>query len=191
METGDGSEFVISASSSYDPLNVGPQHARWVEYIIYEMLFILSFYFRLHHDDHGGAWCPLQPVSPDKSDQWLGINFTTSHVISMLETQGRFANGQGQEYAMAYRVLYWREGLTKFKEYRDSLGRMVRLKILKPKRLTLRISPDSARKQRHIHRGQKYSESSNHSLSHQNCSLQQPFQDCLPQSRRYRLLFRR
>ena len=90
----------------------------------------MSFYFRLHHDDHGGAWCPLQPVSPDKSDQWLGMNLTTSHVISMLETQGRYANGQGQEYAMAYRVLYWREGLTKFKEYRDSLGRMVRLKLI-------------------------------------------------------------
>ena len=32
-EAGSSSEVVISASSSYDPLNVGPQHARWVEYI--------------------------------------------------------------------------------------------------------------------------------------------------------------
>ena len=30
LDTEDGSEVVISASSSYDPLNVGPQHARWV-----------------------------------------------------------------------------------------------------------------------------------------------------------------
>ena len=64
-------------------------------------------------------------MSPDKSDQWLGMNMTSSHVISVLETQGRYANGQGQEYAMAYRVLYWREGMHKFREYRDSLGRMV------------------------------------------------------------------
>jgi discoidin domain receptor family protein 2 len=55
------------------------------------------------------------------------MNMTSSHVISVLETQGRYANGQGQEYAMAYRVLYWREGMHKFREYRDSLGRMVRL----------------------------------------------------------------
>ena len=94
-------------------------------YIRMHWLLILNF--RLHNDEHGGAWCPLQPVSPDKSDQWLGMNMTSSHVISVLETQGRYANGQGQEYAMAYRVLYWREGMHKFREYRDSLGRMVRL----------------------------------------------------------------
>ena len=55
------------------------------------------------------------------------MNMTSGHVISVLETQGRYANGQGKEYAMAYRVLYWREGMHKFREYRDSLGRMVRL----------------------------------------------------------------
>ena len=33
LETEDGSEVVISASSSYDPSNVGPQHARWGEKI--------------------------------------------------------------------------------------------------------------------------------------------------------------
>lgn len=106
-ESGDGTEVVISASSSYDPLNVGPQHAR------------------LHNEEHGGAWCPLQPVSPEKSDQWLGMNLTTDHVISVLETQGRYAEGKGQEYAMAYRLFYWRKGMNKFREYRDSLGRMV------------------------------------------------------------------
>jgi len=53
------------------------------------------------------------------------MNLTTNHVINTLETQGRYANGSGQEYATAYRVLYWRDGLQRFREYRDSLGRVI------------------------------------------------------------------
>ena len=101
---------------------MGPQHARWREIRFNRNKTI---FLRLHHDDQGGAWCPLKPVSPDKSDQWLGMNLTITHVINTLETQGRYANGSGQEYAMAYRVQYWREGLERFREYRDSLGRVV------------------------------------------------------------------
>ena len=58
-------------------------------------------------------------------------------------TQGRYAGGQvrctpflcavlrkysllqGQEYTMAYRIMYWRPGMAAFKEYRDSVGRNV------------------------------------------------------------------
>ena len=130
LETKNQSKVLISASSSYDNLSVGPQHARWGKSKITKRNLDISNYFRLHHDDQGGAWCPLQPVSPDKPDQWLGMNLTTTHVINSLETQGRYANGSGQEYTTAYRVLYWREGMQKFREYRDSLGRVVR-KILK------------------------------------------------------------
>ena len=32
-ENGDLTDDAFSASSSYDPLNVGPHHARWVESI--------------------------------------------------------------------------------------------------------------------------------------------------------------
>ena len=101
------SETTLSASSSYDPLNVGPAQAR------------------LNQDDAGGAWCPEHPVGPQVGDQWLGLNTSSTFVISSVRSQGRYAEGQGQEYAKAYRILYWREGMTRFKEYRDSIGRNV------------------------------------------------------------------
>ena len=99
----------LSASSSYDPLNVGPAQAR------------------LNQDKAGGAWCPEHPVGPEVGDQWLGLNMTETWVVSSIRSQGRYAGGQGQEYAMAYRVLYWRQWMPRFKEYRDSIGRNVRL----------------------------------------------------------------
>ena len=51
---------------------------------------------------------------------------STTWVISSISSQGRYAGGQGQEYVMAYRVMYWRQGMDTFKEYRDSIGRNVR-----------------------------------------------------------------
>lgn len=51
-------------------------------------------------------------------------------VVTGLLTQGRFGNGRGQEYAEAYTIKYWRPGLADFKEYRDTMGRTVRLRSL-------------------------------------------------------------
>lgn len=47
------------------------------------------------------------------------------HVISAIETQGRFGNGHGQEYAEAFVVSYWRPELTKWVRYRDITGNEV------------------------------------------------------------------
>ena len=55
------------------------------------------------------------------------------HVVTKTLTQGRFGNGRGQEFAEAYKIQYWRPGMTNFIDYRDSLGRMVSFtKLLKP-----------------------------------------------------------
>jgi discoidin domain receptor family protein 2 len=89
------------------------------------MIFIYSFLFRLNSDTQGGAWCPREPVSQEKEDQYLEVDLGSTHVIAEVLTQGRFANGQGQEYAQAYRIHYWRPGLLEFKEYRDSMGKTV------------------------------------------------------------------
>ena len=126
LESGSLPDSAISASSSYDPVNVGPRHAR------------------LGQDVGGGAWCPQHPVGPDQGHarDWLGVNMTQPHVIRSIMTQGRwvtnyrklhkmiatisrYAQGQGQEYTMAFQVEYWREGMARFREYRDSMGRNV------------------------------------------------------------------
>jgi len=107
LESGELGDEALTASSSYDPANVGPKNAR------------------LHNEGAGGAWCPREPVSREKDQQWIQVNLTAVRIISAVLTQGRFAGGQGQEYAQAYRLHYWRRGLADWKEYRDSLGRTV------------------------------------------------------------------
>ena len=77
LESGSLPDSALSASSSYDPVNVGPLHAR------------------LGHDEGGGAWCPQHPVGPDQGPdkeytrEWLGVNMTQLHVIRSIMTQGR------------------------------------------------------------------------------------------------------
>ena len=71
LENGLLPDSSLSASSSYDPLNVGAEHGR------------------LGQDTAGGAWCPQGPVGPDHDQQWLGVNLTKPHVIRSILTQGR------------------------------------------------------------------------------------------------------
>ncbi|KAK2191810.1 hypothetical protein NP493_45g07003 [Ridgeia piscesae] len=80
----------IRASSSYDEASVGPHNGR------------------IHTEKNGGAWCPKNPIAPGVYE-WLEINLRVLKTITLIETQGRFGNGQGQEYAEAYIVDYQRE----------------------------------------------------------------------------------
>lgn len=89
----------ITASSSHDDGNVGPQNAR------------------LNIDLKGGAWCPRKQITTE-STEWLEINLHSVHVITGTSTQGRFGNGHGVEYAEAYLLEYWRPKLGKWVRYR-------------------------------------------------------------------------
>lgn len=80
----------ITASSSYDQAEVGPENAR------------------LGLEEKGGAWCPRQAISKDVYE-YLQIDLGKLTVITKVETQGRFGNGQGQEYAKFFLLEYQRE----------------------------------------------------------------------------------
>ena len=68
-------------------------------------------------------------MSKDSSPhEYLEIDLGGLSVITHTLTQGRYADGRGQEYAEAYTVQYWRPGMLEFKNYRDSMGRAVRQK---------------------------------------------------------------
>lgn len=54
------------------------------------------------------------------------IDLHTTRVITETETQGRFGNGQGLEFAETYMLSYWRPQLNKFVRYRDHTGNEVR-----------------------------------------------------------------
>ncbi len=47
------------------------------------------------------------------------------HVVTAVLTQGRFGNGRGAEYTEAYKLDYWRPGMTDFIQYHDSIGRTI------------------------------------------------------------------
>ena len=90
------------------------------------MIWNYHYFFRLHSDVSGGAWCPAKTVSRDTPAEYLEVDLMSMHVITATYTQGRFGNGRGQEYAEHYRIQYWRPGLTDFIDYHDNLGRKVR-----------------------------------------------------------------
>ena len=56
--------------------------------------------------------------------EWLQVDFRGMHVISAIETQGRFGNGQGKEFTEQYRVEYWRPEFTAWKKFKPE-GREV------------------------------------------------------------------
>ncbi|XP_039286275.1 discoidin domain-containing receptor 2 [Nilaparvata lugens] len=106
MESGRIPDDDITASSSFDSGNVGPRHAR------------------VRTEVGGGAWCPKMQVTAEPKE-WLEVDLHSVRVITAVETQGRFGNGQGQEYAEAYLLEYWRPRLGKWVRYHDNKGQEV------------------------------------------------------------------
>ncbi|XP_037957369.1 discoidin domain-containing receptor 2 [Teleopsis dalmanni] len=106
MESGNISDFQITASSAHDMGNVGPQHAR------------------LKVDNNGGAWCPKHMVSRGLNE-YLQIDLLQIHVITAIRTQGRFGKGQGQEYTETYVLEYWRPGFDKWIRWKSIQGKEI------------------------------------------------------------------
>ncbi|KAG7211120.1 hypothetical protein KM043_010446 [Ampulex compressa] len=101
MEEGRIPDDAITASSSYETKSVGPQNAR------------------IRQEKNGGAWCPKAQIS-SAIREYLEVDLTRDHLIAWTETQGRFGNGQGQEYAEAFFLEYWRDG--KWHQYKNLGG---------------------------------------------------------------------
>jgi len=100
MESGLIPDSDISASSFY-ARSVGPEHAR------------------VRVEKGGGAWCP-RPAIQHNVREWLEINFHQPHLVTGSETQGRFGNGQGQEFAEAYIIEYWRHATSRWTTYKNA-----------------------------------------------------------------------
>ena len=84
------------------------------------------FFSRLNGDRNGGAWCSASPVSRELgTKEWIEVDLGSMHCITGIMTQGRFGNGRGVEYTEAYKLNYWRPGMTDFVEYHDNIGRSV------------------------------------------------------------------
>lgn len=88
--------------------------------------FIWNIFFRIRNEKNGGAWCPKAQISSEIRE-YLEVDLQKNHLVTWTETQGRFGNGQGQEYAEAFLVEYWRPSLNQWVVYKDSRGEKVSL----------------------------------------------------------------
>ncbi|KAL0115773.1 hypothetical protein PUN28_010951 [Cardiocondyla obscurior] len=98
MESGDIPDSAITASSSY-VTNVGPRNGR------------------LRKETAGGAWCPRSQIEKGVRE-WLQVDLQNAHVITGVQTQGRFDHGRGQEYVEDYTVEYRRPGFARWRRYK-------------------------------------------------------------------------
>lgn len=75
--------------------------------------------FRIRQEKNGGAWCPKAQISSEVRE-YLEIDLDEDHLVTWTETQGRWGNGQGQEFTEAFTVEYWRQSIGRWVEYKDS-----------------------------------------------------------------------
>ncbi|KAK8396491.1 hypothetical protein O3P69_005498 [Scylla paramamosain] len=80
-----------------------------------------AIYGRLLTEAGGGAWCPRDMVYKE-GKEYLEVNLGALHVVTKVEVQGRFGNGQGREFARQYKLQVWRPGLTHWVTYMDGRG---------------------------------------------------------------------
>uniref|UniRef100_A0A7N8X931 receptor protein-tyrosine kinase n=1 Tax=Mastacembelus armatus TaxID=205130 RepID=A0A7N8X931_9TELE len=78
---------------------------------------------RLSTGEGDGAWCPAGAVFPSGSE-YLQIDLHKLHFLALVGTQGRHADGHGQEFARSYRLRYSRDG-EKWITWKDRWGQDV------------------------------------------------------------------
>lgn len=88
-------------------------------------VIMINYRFRLRVERAGGGWCPKQQVERGIRE-YLQVDLGGIHVVTGVQTQGRYDRGRGQEYAEEYTIEYWRPGFQEWKEYKRWDGKQVR-----------------------------------------------------------------
>jgi discoidin domain receptor family protein 2 len=92
-------------------------------------IFLKNIYFRVRVEKGGGAWCP-RPAIQHNVREWLEVALPSGHgpfLVTASETQGRFGNGQGQEFAEAFIIEYWRHHLNRWVIYKNANSHQVNI----------------------------------------------------------------
>lgn len=85
---------------------------------------MINYRSRLRVERAGGGWCPKQQVERGIRE-YLQVDLGSVHVVTGVQTQGRYDRGRGQEYAEEYTIEYWRPGFQEWKEYKRWDGKQV------------------------------------------------------------------
>lgn len=95
---------------------------------------------RVRVEKGGGAWCP-RPAIQHNVREWLEVALPSGHgpyLVTASETQGRFGNGQGQEFAEAFIIEYWRHHLGRWVTYKNANSHQVISTLLSRSLLLIR-----------------------------------------------------
>lgn len=57
--------------------------------------------------------------------EYLEVDLRKIYALTATRTQGRFGNGQGQEYAEEFFLDYWRPGFTKWRRWQSFSAKSV------------------------------------------------------------------
>jgi len=106
MQQGTIKDSQLRASSTFQHHSVGARRGR------------------LNSNVEGGAWCPKSYVSKHGSE-YLEIDLEGLFYISGVITQGRHANGMGQEYAEYYMLEYQSFDSDEYKIYTGNDGNVI------------------------------------------------------------------
>ncbi|XP_024129186.1 discoidin domain-containing receptor 2 isoform X2 [Oryzias melastigma] len=82
------------------------------------------FFFRLDIGGGDGAWCPDIMSEPHGLKEYLQVDLRSLHFITLVGTQGRHADGMGNEFAQRYRIKYSRDG-SNWVSWQDRKGQQV------------------------------------------------------------------
>ncbi|XP_007554956.1 discoidin domain-containing receptor 2 isoform X2 [Poecilia formosa] len=74
--------------------------------------------------DGDGAWCPDIMSEPGGFKEYLQVDLRSLHFITLVGTQGRHADGMGNEFAQRYRIKYSRDG-SSWVGWHDRMGNQV------------------------------------------------------------------
>uniref|UniRef100_I3KQK7 receptor protein-tyrosine kinase n=1 Tax=Oreochromis niloticus TaxID=8128 RepID=I3KQK7_ORENI len=74
--------------------------------------------------DGDGAWCPDIMSEADGLKEYLQVDLRSLHFITLVGTQGRHADGMGNEFAQRYRIKYSRDG-SSWVGWHDRKGRQI------------------------------------------------------------------
>ncbi|KAM6948690.1 discoidin domain-containing receptor 2-like [Aplochiton taeniatus] len=81
---------------------------------------------RLDFDDGDGdgAWCPDIMAETDGLKEFLQVDLRSLHFLTLVGTQGRHADGMGNEFAQRYKIKYSRDG-SRWVAWHDRKGQQV------------------------------------------------------------------
>ncbi|CAG5897009.1 unnamed protein product [Menidia menidia] len=126
MNGGQIQDEDISASSHWSESTAARFGRQIVFFHLSREKLLIRLHARLNFDngDGDGAWCPDVMSEQDGLKEYLQVDLRSLHFITLVGTQGRHADGMGNEFAQKYRIKYSRDG-NNWMSWRDRKGGQV------------------------------------------------------------------